>query len=539
MPTKYRKIRLAAAQRQRQTEGCALRIRRGSFNLEPESHLIALPRAGEWVAFDREAVDNGQPCDADAEDPLCHASNSDSGFFETIAAGIAQGWALSQNDRSAPATVHAIIDGDVVGKCIADSFRADLFEASIQNGYAAFSYAIPLKYFDGKPHSVSFAVEGSSGLLGNCPQEFTATRGSIPFLQEKITWAKHNILLRGSPRFNLLAKGLATKRRLAILSTFHTARRFLSYHLSLAEALVEAGFIVHIVHAAATDIVDDLEEIDKDDVFLTIKKNLGYDFGSWALGVFQVADELAEAEELLLINDSVIGPAFDLNPLLERVRRTKADLVGLTDSFERAYHLQSYFLWFGPEICRLPILQSFMAKYPFVSDKEVVIEQGEFGLTKFFMDQGFELEAVFPYELVAGTWLDEVPNLIKCIESLPAASAPTSNREHCASFQASLLEKLDLLVASVVNGKPLNPTHFFWDVLLTKFRFPFLKRELLFENPADIPTYHRISEVLSPLSPRLLTNVLELRRYYGGSRAPFVRPPAAGRLTSTMSARAG
>jgi hypothetical protein len=37
------------------------------------------------------------------------------------------------------------------------------------------------------------------------------------------------------------------------------------------------------------------------------------------------------------------------------------------------------------------------------------------------------------------------------------------------------------------SGIPLNPTHHFWEYLITALDFPFLKRELVEKNPAGVP----------------------------------------------------
>jgi lipopolysaccharide biosynthesis protein len=46
------------------------------------------------------------------------------------------------------------------------------------------------------------------------------------------------------------------------------------------------------------------------------------------------------------LNDSVFGPTNDaaFSELLKRIRNSGADFIGLTESFERCWHLQSYFL---------------------------------------------------------------------------------------------------------------------------------------------------------------------------------------------------
>ena len=41
-----------------------------------------------------------------------------------------------------------------------------------------------------------------------------------------------------------------------------------------------------------------------------------------------------------------------------------------------------------------------------------------------------------------------------------------------------------------------NPTHVFWDILIKDFKYPFIKRDLLKTNPADIRNFFSWIEVV-------------------------------------------
>ena len=46
---------------------------------------------------------------------------------------------------------------------------------------------------------------------------------------------------------------------------------------------------------------------------------------------------------------------------------------------------------------------------------------------------------------------------------------------------------LETVAREISNGTPLNAMHSFWDVLIVEFACPFIKRNLLRQNPARIP----------------------------------------------------
>lgn len=440
------------------------------------------------------------------------------GYLDSIIDQAALGWAESPNGLDDPAVLDIFIDNEFAGETVADLFREDLQRQNIREGYAAFSFAIPLNFFDGQEHSIRIAVRANGEVLRNCPLNFRGSTREMPFVRERIDWAQRMVLLRSSHRAALLGTRIRQLKELAVLATFHPAPKFLRYHFTLARMLTDAGFVVLVVHSA-TVFNSRLSEIDRDDCFLYAKRNLGYDFGSWAMGIYSVSDLLDEIDELVLINDSVIGLHGDISANLERMRSAKADAVGFTDSYERSYHLQSYFLWFGPRFCRSGLLQAFMARYPFTSEKDVAIKQGEIGLSRFLLEQGFSVDTLYPYERIAGAWLKTVPQLMRAIKKLPTFDPSLLEKSH----RTDLLQKLDAIAYSVLSGTPVNPTHFFWDVLLAQGH-PFLKRELAILNPGEVPTYFRLADALSALPSEIRADFLEIRQLYGGERIPCIVP---------------
>ena len=76
-----------------------------------------------------------------------------------------------------------------------------------------------------------------------------------------------------------------------------------------------------------------------------VRQNEGYDFAAWA-HILRLRPKLFDAKILYLINESLIGPTNDLAfaELLTRLRDSPADVIGLTENFDRAWHIQSYFL---------------------------------------------------------------------------------------------------------------------------------------------------------------------------------------------------
>ena len=140
-----------------------------------------------------------------------------------------------------------------------------------------------------------------------------------------------------------------------------------------------------------------------DDEFLAclggfyLRQNIGYDFAAWA-HVLRTAPQLWRADILYLINDSTIGPLNDykFQRLLQRVRASKSDIVGLTDSHEQVWHIQSYFLALKRNALLSDVLQQFIGGIKSLSSKRDVVTMYELRFAPTLRQAGLSCEVLFP-----------------------------------------------------------------------------------------------------------------------------------------------
>jgi lipopolysaccharide biosynthesis protein len=130
---------------------------------------------------------------------------------------------------------------------------------------------------------------------------------------------------------------------------------------------------------------------------LYVRQNVGYDFAAWA-HVLRENPALLRVDILYLINDSMVGPLNQerFARLLERVRSSNSDVVGLTDSYERGWHIQSYFLALKCAALKSPALSSFIAGVKNLSEKRAVVNAYETRLAPSLQAAGLCCEALFP-----------------------------------------------------------------------------------------------------------------------------------------------
>jgi lipopolysaccharide biosynthesis protein len=201
--------------------------------------------------------------------------------------------------------------------------------------------------------------------------------------------------------------------------------------------LHRAGFTVVFVSMSETILETDWQDVRQYCLLLIQRRNMGLDFGAWH-DVIPLIEQWP-VEELLLMNDSMLGPIYPFPPIIATLRSGGDGLFGLTESRQGGVHLQSYLLLArGP--AAVTDLMLFLTQMKISHSKWLIIQRGELRLTRWMRSRGHRVAAMFDYDRVAA-----LPGQIW----------------------------------------PLNPTHHLWRVLISQ-GFPFLKTELVRRNPGRI-----------------------------------------------------
>ncbi len=226
-------------------------------------------------------------------------------------------------------------------------------------------------------------------------------------------------------------------------------------------ALREAGRSIVFATNAGTLLPEDEAALRQLCDGILIRRNIGYDFGAMREALAYWGLPQPGTRSVLLVNDSIAGPFAPLRPLLDRIDYAVADIWGATDSPQRAYHLQSFFLAAGRAALMHPAWATFWAEVRPVHSKEWVIGHYEVGLSQRLFAAGLRGRALFPYADLVAALEQEVP----------------SGEAHAIQLAQSR--------RILARGNVLNPTAHLWRELL-RAGFPFIKRELLGRNPAKI-----------------------------------------------------
>lgn len=236
-------------------------------------------------------------------------------------------------------------------------------------------------------------------------------------------------------------------------------------------------------------------------IAIILRENVGYDFGSYKTGI-EFALGKATPERLLITNDSVFGPLFSITKIVQQAENF--DLFGITDSYDHHYHLQSYFILYGPRILKDPSFSSFWEHVELLDGtkldlKRQIILKYEVGGSQHFIKQGFSTGVAFPFTELAKSVFDDFTILLEKSKSEPNTTIPPLSINY-------------------------NATHRYWRKLIES-GCPFLKRELLLANPSNTEISDW-ADVVTENSKYDLTLILNaLRNFSGNDNFFFVTPP--------------
>ena len=106
-----------------------------------------------------------------------------------------------------------------------------------------------------------------------------------------------------------------------------------------------------------------------------------YDFGSYKRAFLQAT--LSGYDVIYLVNDSVVGPLYPLEPYLLRMEALGTDAFGLVlHPSRKGRHLQSWFVGLTASVFRSDWFREFMESVEAVGRKEDVCERYENGLAR-------------------------------------------------------------------------------------------------------------------------------------------------------------
>ncbi len=227
----------------------------------------------------------------------------------------------------------------------------------------------------------------------------------------------------------------------------------------------DCGFDVVFV-TNATPPAADWDAVAQHCVLRLRRSNVGRDFGAWRDAAAVALARFPMPSEILLANDSVLGPFRPIAPLVDAWRAGGDGLFGMTESHGGGAHLQSYALLargggaVASMLAHLADLRDSRSKWR-------IVQRGEIGLTQRMLREGHRCAALFGH----GTLNVHVQRPVR---------------------------------------QPVNPTHHLWRVLIEQAGYPFIKTDLVRRNPARLPGVERWADCVPQAEAALMRDHLAI-----------------------------
>lgn len=417
------------------------------------------------------------------------------GYIDEISNNSAIGWAVEEIDGLCYDTNVEITLADgsifVVNPLL---YRPDLEDVGIGSGCFGFKFELEagktlagstFKFINGEtiPFGDNAKTAGLEELQDVDPDFNSGSEIQLPRVDDLLSLnysSRLDHLIYAQSDIDL--QEVKTVKKVCIYVTYSNRLYVYNYQKQQIAALQEAGYFVVVVMAVDNytgglhgNILGDLT---------IVKKNVGYDFGSWWVGFRAITDIMSQEKEnvthIALCNDSFFG-AISKNEI-QSIESLNGGLVGLVDSYQRSHHLQSFFLIAKGLYLQSGCFHNFISSYPFPESKDNVILAGEIGLSSDVKLSGSDLAAANNYFELISLWVKEMDEMIE--EEISARETFGVGGE-----KADIEKAFSDFYEYIKSGKIVNPTHAFWRQIY--FSGPkIIKRELLFKDPMDLPNWY-------------------------------------------------
>ncbi|WP_258043069.1 rhamnan synthesis F family protein [Sphingomonas sp. NBWT7] len=273
----------------------------------------------------------------------------------------------------------------MIGRAIATQHRADIVAAGITEGPAGFTMILDADDLAGETITVEARLASTGEQLDGSPLTIALPLPADQIAERRITNARYTF-----------ARPLeAVGGEHAIFVAYAPTGMLQPFVRRFLRLLADQDIAVSLVINADRPVLLD-DDLLASVASAMVRDNRGYDFGAWA-HMLRVAPQLYGARSLYIINDSIFGPTTEaaFGEAIAALRANPADLAGLSETLERGWHIQSYFLRISADLLSSYAFQLFVNSVHVVSDKDEVINAFEVPLTTRICDAGFTADAVF------------------------------------------------------------------------------------------------------------------------------------------------
>jgi lipopolysaccharide biosynthesis protein len=285
--------------------------------------------------------------------------------------------------------------------------------------------------------------------------------------------------------------GPSTARRLILFAHYDPDSIVDDHIVYQISALVKVGCSVAVITSADHD--DELKKLMPFTSHILVRDNIGRDFGAWYLALQELRDVIGSYDYVIWMNDSIYFPLFDLEPMFSKMEQEKYDFWGIVDSYNARWHVMSWFWAFGRRSIEAGWFDWFMKEYNPAHTKWAQIHNYEMRLPELIKKSGLKTGVYIEAQEVRSQILQRFHQ------------HPRINPAQRGDF---------------------TMTHDFWEEIISEFRCPALKVELLRDNPLGID----LSAVLRVVRDKTQYDPELIRRHLLRLKTRHLPPPTRAQL---------
>jgi hypothetical protein len=239
------------------------------------------------------------------------------------------------------------------------------------------------------------------------------------------------------------------QEKLCLFSHFDTDNMVDDYVVFFIKELNSLGFDVIFVTTSEKIKIGEIKKLENYITQAVVRKNIGYDFISWKIGLSQV-ENYQKYKQILNTNDSIFFPITDPNSMFEEMNKRNVDFWGIINGIYYEEFMESFFIVFNQELIKSLYFERFWNECKIYLKKSDVVRKYELKLLKYIQDNNFTTSAFVDYKQL---------------------------------FQFS---KLNINEVDKIRELDKTGASFkFWDTLIEDFKVPFIKKKILLKTHID------------------------------------------------------
>jgi hypothetical protein len=409
--------------------------------------------------------------------------------IERVKKGQVVGWYYNQKSL-APFIFYLQIQECIIGPFKSGKYREDLHEAGINNGYASFQVPLPCWIRSNEALSIK-ALDFNKSVIYEGVNFKYSPPDSFKYIEDTVITIARN------------TRKTKTNMIRAVVLAFYSPHKISINQINLINFFKSKDF--YVVASVATDNTSLTIPNDFSPDQIIIRKNIGYDFGSWMHGYLANASLLKDYSNLYFVNDSITGPLRD-DASSCFMDSEPHDICGITESYDKKYHIQSYYWRVSSKAIQGMALDGFFFhNAPVPQDKFEAINNYELEMASYFNALGYTSGAVMNSNALR---TDTIKDFIRDASRARnhAKRIYTEDFYHILE-QSPIMQSIINYYNQILGDNHLNPTHYYWKSLINH-GFPFIKTELLTSNPTGYPFTRKITDEFNVKYIDLLEDII-------------------------------